>query len=104
MDERAIEVRELDLKRFNALVGGSRSPALEFFGEEIAWYSNEDESILGVVLLDIIDKDYVAVLLARDEGRRYRCFDLECALSTRDAAREWLIRAIKWDTGQGLKP
>lgn len=103
MAERLVEVRELDVKRFKALAGASRSPALEFCGEEIAWYANEDESILGVLLLDIIDKDYAAVLLARDEVRRYRCFDLESSFPALCDAREWLFRTMRLHTAQGLK-
>jgi hypothetical protein len=51
-----IIIKELDEKRFNALAGFSRSPASAYVSKELAWYSNEDETILGVLLLDIIDK------------------------------------------------
>jgi hypothetical protein len=102
MTPKPVEVRPLDVKRFNALVGGSRSAALEFYGAELEWYANEDETIVGVVLRDLIDLDYVAVALARDDARRYRCFDLECSFPSVSDARAWLIRAIKWHTCQGV--
>jgi hypothetical protein len=97
-----IEIKELDVKRFNAFVNASRSAGLEFYGQEIGWYANEDESILGVLLLDKIDGDYSVCLLTRDEARRYRWFDGEVSLPTVEEAIEWLIRMMKWHTGQGV--
>lgn len=99
---KAIEINGIDVKRFNALVNASRSAGLEFYGKEIAWYANQDETILGVLLLDTIDRDYVVCLLARDEARRYRWFDGEVSLPSIDDAREWLVRMMKWHTGQGV--
>src|SRR5712692_1754106 len=96
-------VKALDRKRFNILAGLSRSPAAAYFSEELAWYSNDDETILGVLLHDIIDNDYVAIVLAQDEGSRFRAFDLECSIETEEGARSWLERAIKWHTSIGVK-
>lgn len=98
----SIEVRELDYKRFNALAGHSRSPAAAYVSEELEWYANGEETILGVLLVDTVDADYVAILLARDEVGVFRCFDLETSIPTLDEARNWLVGAIKWHTGQGL--
>lgn len=93
----------MDEKRFNAIAGYSRSPGAAYVSKELAWYSNEDESVIGVLLLDTIDLDYVAVILGRDEGGRFRAFDVESSISTEDAAKQWLINAIKWHTGKGQK-
>lgn len=98
-----IEIRELDLKRFNALASHSISPAAAYVSQELAWYANEDESILGVLLLDTVDDDYGGVLMARDEAGRFCCFDLKCSIPTLEDARIWLLDAMKWHTGQGLK-
>lgn len=98
-----IIVKALDRKRFNALAGLSRSPAAAYISEELGWYSNEDESVIGVVLHDIIDDDFVAVVLVRDEGGQFRAFDVDCSIGTEEAARSWLERAIKWHTAAGVK-
>lgn len=98
-----IEIKELDPKRFNALAGHSRSPAAAYVSEEIGWYTNEDESILGVLLLDTVDNDYVAIVMAQDEGGRYRAFDIESSIATYEDAKTWLINAMKWHTGQSVK-
>ncbi len=93
-----ITIKDLDIKRFNALAGHTRSPAAAYVSQELAWYSNEEETVLGVLLLDTIDNDYVAVVLGRDEGRRFRAIDVSSSMQTIEEATEWLIRSIKWQT------
>lgn len=97
-----VEIKELDSKRFNALAGYSRSPAAAFISREIAYYSNRDESLLGVLLLDMVDNDYVGIVLARDEGRRYRAFETKTSIPTSEQAETWVIETMKWHTEQGL--
>jgi hypothetical protein len=99
----SIDVVEMDVKRFNALAGHSRSPAVEFVSRELAWYSNPDETVLGVILFDIIDEDYAAVVLGKDEGGRFRAFDNGTSMRTAEEATKWLLRVIKWHTGRGKK-
>lgn len=98
-----IKIKELALKRFNALAGHSRSPAASYVSRELTWYTNEDETILGVLLIDTIDNDYVAIIMARDEAGRFRCFDTEYSITSLEEAKRWLIRAMKWHTCQGMK-
>lgn len=94
-------VKRIDRKRFDVLVGISRRPTASLFSEELEWYSNEEESILGVVLLDTTDNDYVGLLLSRDEGGCFRAFDLETSIGMLERARSWVHNAIKWHTGSG---
>jgi hypothetical protein len=96
MDE--ITIKDLDEKRFNALAGYTRSPAAAYVSQELAWYSNEDETVLGVLLLDTIDNDYVCVVLGRDEGGRFRAFDVESSFPDVESALYCLHNAIKWHT------
>jgi hypothetical protein len=79
-------VKEIDAKRFNALAAQARSPAAAYISEELAWYANADETVIGVILLDTIDDDYVAIVLGRDEGGRFRAFDQEVSIHTMDEA------------------
>ena len=62
---RPVQVRQIDQKRFNALAAHSRSPAAAYVSEELAWYANEDETVLGVLLRDTVDD-------CRGEDRRDR--------------------------------
>jgi hypothetical protein len=57
-----------DAKRFNALAAQARSPAAAYTSEELVWYANAAETVIGVILLDTINDDYVAIVLGRDEG------------------------------------
>ena len=98
-----IKIQKLDPKRFNALAGHSRSPAAAYVSKELEWYRNEDESLLGVILLDIIDNDYVSIMMVPDEAGRYRCFKLKDSIPTLEDARTWIINTMKWYTGQGVK-
>lgn len=50
-----IRVKKLDRKRFNALAGHSRSAGATYISSEVGWYSNTDETVLGLVFLDTID-------------------------------------------------
>lgn len=95
------EIVQLDLKRFTALVGPSRSPRAAFFSTEIDWYSNKDESVLGVILLDTSDKDYVWLTLGRDEIGRYRNFGINASIETQEEAKAQLFEEIRKITQSG---
>lgn len=96
MDE--ITIKDLDVKRFNALAGYARSPAAAYMCRELAWYSNEEENVVGVLLLDIIDNDFASVVLGRDEGGCFRAFAVQASFPDRDSAINWLYNTIKWHT------
>lgn len=96
-----VKVNRIDLKRFTALVGPSRSPRAAFCSKEIDWFSNEDESVLGVLLLDTIDNDYVWLTLGRDEIGRYRNFDLEACIETQEEAEKQLLSKMVEITKSG---
>ncbi len=98
-----IIIKKLDKKRFDVMAGYSRSPAAAFFSIEIEWYSNEEESVIGTVLLDTVDHDYAAVVLARDESGKFRAFDWESSMENEETAKTWLERAITWHTGQNIQ-
>lgn len=89
-------IKQMDVKRFDALVTHSRSPAAAYFCEEIAWFSNEEETVLGVLVRDKSDIDFSGIILGRDEAGRFRCFDQEVSIQTEAEARAWIDRAIKW--------
>lgn len=60
--------------RFDALTY-SRNPAVKYFGEEVEWYSDSREKVLGVLLLEKIDNDWIFVILGRDEKALFRAID-----------------------------
>lgn len=99
MDE--IVVKSLDIKRFNALAAQSRSPAAAYMSEELEWYADSNEIVLGVVLRDTVDDGFVGILLGRDEGNRFRAIDVQASIPTQDEARTWVHGGIKWHSRTG---
>lgn len=98
-----IIVKPLDIKRFNVFAAHTRSPAAAYNSKELAWFSNEEETVLGVLLLDTIDNDYVGILLGRDEVAKFRCFDIKVSIETETEARNWIENTIKWHSRNGAK-
>jgi hypothetical protein len=57
-----IKVLQIDKKVFDGLVQSTRSPYLILVGQELMYFANEDKTILGTILQDKLDKDYVAIM------------------------------------------
>ena len=89
-------IKPIDIKRFNALAAHTRSPAAAYISQELQWFSNDTETLLGVLLLDTVDDDFVGVILGRDEGGKFRCIDVASSIPTAEEAASWIERAIGW--------
>lgn len=76
--------------RFDALASYIRDPRAPLIGEEIGWFSEAQERVLGVLIRDRIDDDFGGVILARDRKGRYRAVDLSDFGPTRGEARDLL--------------
>ena len=87
-------MNSLSKVRFDALAGYSRSPYLALSAKELAWYEEADEKLLGVVCLDVADRDYVWTVLARDAKNRFRAVDLEHSIPRQAEAEERLAGAL----------
>lgn len=98
-----IKILDLDSKRFNALAAQSRSPVAKYISEELAYYTDENEIVLGLVTRDIVDNDYAGILLGRDEGNRFRAFDVKTSIETQEQAINWVKCGIKRYVGEGKK-
>jgi hypothetical protein len=98
-----IKLRRISANRFEVLAGLSRSPAIGFIATELEHYSNEDETYVGVILIDHTDQDYSALVMARDEQGKFSCMDTKVSISTVDEARTWISCSIKWHTGTGVR-
>ena len=59
-------MEELSLLRFDALAGYARQPHTLLTADERAWYSEDKEKVLGTIVQDRTDKDYVCIILGRD--------------------------------------
>jgi hypothetical protein len=72
--------------RFDSLAGYSRSPTMALVAQELAWYEEANEKVLGLIALDLPDQDYVSYVLGRDAKDRFRAVWLECSIDTQEAA------------------
>lgn len=88
-------VTSLDERRFNALAGYIRKPAILMAVQEYDWLATETERVLGILTWDRIDYDFGWIALARDEALRYRAVDVQASLPSSEAARHDLIAAMQ---------
>lgn len=84
----------LPRQRFDLYALGTRMSAVAITGAEVAWWSNQDESLIGAVILDFTDRDYGWILLARDEIGRFRCIEVETSYQTKRRADSVLRNRI----------
>lgn len=90
-------------QRFQAYLMFTRRPIIHIFGEELEYYSNEDETLLGLIIMDYTDRDFHYHILARDEVNHFRTFENSDSLDTITEVREKLIARMKWLTLEGVK-
>ncbi|HXJ18950.1 MAG TPA: glycosaminoglycan attachment protein [Polyangia bacterium] len=81
--------------RFEAFVAYTRHPVSVEFGEEVAWYSDDQERFLGVIVRDLTDDDFGPIVLARDVDGRFRGVDLESSFATQAAAKRRLSELLR---------
>lgn len=98
-----IKVYKINKNRFDIYMLFTRKPQMNLFAKELEFYSNNGPYILGVILIDKIDKDYTYLLMSRDENRQFRAFEVESNFKKIEEARNKLIRRIKWHTLNNLK-
>jgi hypothetical protein len=68
---------------------------------ELAWYASDDNTILGVVILDLVDKDYSWVVLTEnDQGPGFSAIDLGTSLPSEDDATAALHDAMRSISGK----
>ena len=88
--------------RFDALCR-SRQPMADYVSKEVEWYSDEDERVLGIVMLDTVDNDWVSLVLGRDEAGIFRCIDVDSCIATQDEARKVLKDNLEKHSRTGNK-
>jgi hypothetical protein len=67
---------------------------------ELMWYATEDDAVLGVVILDLVDKDYSWVVLTEnDQGPGYTAIDIGASLPSEDDVTAALHDAMRSISG-----
>jgi hypothetical protein len=81
-------------ERYNAFVAWTRSPIATGIGEELEFFASFDDSLIGVLIKDLTDRDFGYVLLGRDGKQRFRCIDVQMGLR-RTQARHALFASVE---------
>jgi hypothetical protein len=81
-------------RRFDLYTLGTRLSPVRLLVEEVSWWANEDESLIGFVFRDITDNDYGWQILARDSIGRFRCVRVTPSLKSESYATVGLRDAI----------
>jgi hypothetical protein len=89
-----MSIKTISQPRFDALCF-MRHPNSRIIGEEREWYSDDNENVLGVIIFDRPDKDWLYIVLGRDEVARFRHIDSEINYKTAAEARSALHRKIE---------
>ena len=80
---------------------------LIFTGTAIAvekeWFADRERIILGALLLDRTDEDWVYLVLGRDELGTFRWIDGESSIRNRDQGRQRLLTTMQRILGSGQK-
>jgi hypothetical protein len=73
--------------RYDALAGYARSPWTWITSNELEWYSDGHEKVLGVIIQDTTDRDFACVVMGRDRIGRYRAVHISPFVKTVGRAR-----------------
>ena len=98
-------INRISKSRFNALTF-SKHPMASITGIEYEYYADEAENVLGVLVLDVTDRDWNLVVLGRDERGAFRGIDVEISIGHREEALKSLFnKLISYaETGQAVFP
>ena len=75
-------MQEISRVRFEALAAYCRQPGALIAAQEVRWLQAHDEAVLVVVIRDVTDGDYSAMLLAKDLKERYRSVQMTAFFET----------------------
>lgn len=98
-----IKIKTMLRSRFEIYMMFTRTPLIKLISRELEHYSNENETILGVIIHDLEDDEFVYILLARDEINQFRAFEVEASVPSVDEARRRLHERMRWFTLKGTK-
>lgn len=94
MARREMLSRPMSRARFDIFAIGARMSPTHLMSDELSWWSDHDERVLGLVFRDVTDDDFGWILMARDRLGRFRCVDLAASLRSPDYAEVGLRQRI----------
>lgn len=88
-------INSISYSRFNALATYARNPRVKSHSKELEWFETSDGKLLGMLLLDTIDYDYVGILFARDLNKKYRYINMTEFDNNRPKVKRDLLKKIR---------
>jgi len=80
------QTKPMKAARFDVLTIGTRGPATRYMAEELSYWTDTDERVIGLVFRDRTDDDFGWVVMARDAAGRFRGVNVEASLRSLDYA------------------
>ncbi|MDF0542758.1 hypothetical protein PX699_10425 [Sphingobium sp. H39-3-25] len=80
--------------RFDAIAGYARLPVSQLFGRELAYFEVGGGAVVGMLLVDRTDGDFLGGVFARDERLRYRWASQTDFFASREDAEAALAQAM----------
>lgn len=82
--------KKLSRERFDLFAIGTRQSSTRLVADELSYWSDLDENVIGVVFRDRIDDDYGWVLMVRDRLGRFRVVHLDVNVKSERRAKAGL--------------
>lgn len=82
--------KSITANRFNIFSIGTRLSFSAVMSEELSYWSDLDENVIGLVFRDITDNDFGWALMARDKIGRFRAVKLDVSIPTQKRAEAQL--------------
>lgn len=84
----------LSVAKFNLYALGTRLSPARMMAEELSFWSDKDERLVGFVFRDTTDNDFGWIILARDKIGRFRSVKVEASLRSQKYAEIGLRKAM----------
>jgi hypothetical protein len=95
-------MKPISLLKFNSLAAYVRDPLTFFMVDELEWFEDGNERVLGVLFRDRTDDDFGFVVMGRDRLKRFRAVETGHSFPTRKRGRKELqvalAKARNWKT------
>jgi hypothetical protein len=95
----SLELKNISEEEFHSLYEGPSS----FMHNEVESVSDLLERVLGTVVLDRIDDDWLYVVLGRDEHGTFRAIDFKVSLPDQETAAEQLRQKMREHLSTGVE-
>ncbi len=68
----------------------TRDPYVIYMSKELEYYASPSMNLLGLISLDLTDKDYSVAIMSRDESKQYRAVEFDVSIDSIEDARHWI--------------